>query len=107
MIKELEKTMKVFEKLNDYVNKEIVSLEVFKEEYENIQDLNELDKEVNAILLALNTDDFLDAFETLEQICFLDMKLSTYTWHIEQMSDLTEKFIGLYREKVFWTQVEL
>jgi len=110
MKNELENTLKILKKLNEYVDDGIVSPEDLNKEYESIQALDVLDKQSNEFLMKINTmRSFVahqESYDSIEQICYLHINLARYIWHIEEMRNITEKFIGLYREKVFWKDIE-
>ena len=97
MNNELKKTLTILKQLNQYVDNSIVKENIFQEEDENIKDLNTLDKNTENSLDLLKKETTIDAI--MEQLCQLDVNLALYDWHFEQVRDLTEKFIGLYREK--------
>ena len=106
MNSELQKILKSLGRLNDYANKSIVEIEGFIIEQRRLKDLDELEKETRGILSLLKSESLSDVNEIVEQVCYLDINIGLYAWHIENLKKITEKFIGLYRDRVFWKDVE-
>jgi len=101
MINELQKTIDLLKKINTHSNDSIVSLEELKREQRRLQDFNKLDNEVNNILAKLKNNPSININDIIEEICFLNINIAIYAWHLEQVRNITEKFIGLYRKKPF------
>ena len=93
MENEFKKILNLLEKLNTQHSKLIVPLAEIQEEYENIKDLNWLNKTSMQHLDLLKKTCSSSIDNIMEQICYLNVKLNTYVWHIESMQDITAKFI--------------
>lgn len=102
MNNELLRILDVLEKLNNYTHQSIVDLEVLEVERDRLKDLKILDHNVNTNLIALKNQSILNVNDIEEHLCFLDVNVGIYAWHCEEIRNITEKFIGLYREKNFW-----
>jgi len=94
---QLKKTLQNLEQLNQYLNNQIITQNVLKEEEENIHQMNDLDLNTSEHLNQLIKTKDINAI--MEHIGYVDVNLGLYEWHLEQMRDITEKFMGLYREK--------
>ena len=93
MENEFKKILALLEKININKQKNIVPLKELHEEYENIKDLNWLNKTSMQHLDLLKKAYSSSINDIMEQICYLNVKLNTYVWHIESIRDITEKFI--------------
>ena len=93
MEKEFKKILNFLEKLNSNTSKKIALSSELQEEYNNIKDLNWLNNETLIHLSLLKNVDPSSIDEVMEQICYFNVNLKTYIWHIESMRDITEKFI--------------
>ena len=92
MENEFKKILIFLEKLNNNVPKKITSSSELQEEHNNIQDLNWLNNETLKHLNLLKKVNPFSIDEVMEQICYFNINLNTYIWHIESMRDITEKF---------------
>lgn len=93
MENEFKKILTFLEKLNNNVPKKIILSSELQEEYDNIKDLNWLNNETLKHLNLLKKVDPSSIDEVMEQICYFNVNLNTYIWHIESIRDITEKFI--------------
>lgn len=92
MENEFKKILIFLEKLNSNVPKQITSSSELQEEHNNIQDLNWLNNETLKHLNLLKKVNPSSIDEVMEQICYFNINLNTYIWHIESMRDIIEKF---------------
>ena len=97
MNNQLKKTLQNLEQLNQYLDNQIITKNILKEEEENIDQMDDLDLNMSEHLTELTKAKNINI--TMEHIGYIDANLALYDWHLEQMRDVTEKFIGLYREK--------
>jgi len=93
MENEFKKILTFLEKLNNNVPKKIISSSELQEEYNNIKDLNWLNNKTLKHLNLLKKVDPSSINEVMKQICYFNVNLNTYIWHIESIRDITEKFI--------------
>lgn len=93
MENEFKKILTFLEKLNNNIPKKIILPSKLQEEYDNIKDLNWLNNETLKHLNLLKKVDPSSINEVMEQICYFNINLNTYIWHIESMKNITEKFI--------------
>ncbi|HSC25222.1 MAG TPA: hypothetical protein VLB80_03350 [Candidatus Babeliales bacterium] len=93
MENEFKKILTFLEKLNDNAQKKIISSSELQEEHNNIKDLNWLNNETLKHVDLLKKANPSSIDDIMGQICYLNVKLNTYIWHIESMRDITEKFI--------------
>jgi len=98
MKNEFKKILLVLEKMNK--NKTTISSVDLKKEYENIHDLEDLDKDVLKSVDQLKEINDSSIDEIMEQLCSLDTQLNTYIWHTESMRDIIQKFIYYERFKI-------
>ena len=87
------------ERLNNHTSRKIITPNDFAEEKTYIQDLNWLDKNTTDLIKRFKKTSYSNAQKKSEQLCSLYPSTNSYIAHIERLRDLTEKFIGLYREK--------
>jgi len=92
MENEFKKILTLLDKLNDNAPKKIISSSELQEEYDNIKDLDWLNKTTMQHLNLLKQAYSSSIDDIMGQICYLNVKLNTYIWHIESMKDITEKF---------------
>ena|ERR1700742_138451 len=62
-------------------------------ENRRIKDLILLDKKTIFSLNLLRKSQLLSIDEIMEQICYLNLYLNSYVWHIESISEIIEKLI--------------
>ncbi len=93
MENEFKKILTFLEKLNNNAPKKIILSSELQEEYDNIKDLNRLNNETLKHLNLLKKVNPSSIDEVMEQICYFNVNLNTYIWHIESIRDITEKFI--------------
>ena len=93
MENEFKKILIFLEKLNNNDAKKIVLPSELEEEHNNIKDLNWLNNETLKHLELLKKANPASIDDVMGQICYLNLKLNTYVWHVESMKDITEKFI--------------
>lgn len=93
MENEFKKILTFLEKLNNNAPKKIILSSELQEEYDNIKDLNWLNNETLKHLNLLKKVNPSSIDEVMEQICYFNVNLNTYIWHIESIRDITEKFI--------------
>lgn len=93
MENEFKKILIFLEKLNNNLPKKIVLSSELQEEHNNIKDLNWLNNETLKHLDLLKKANPSSIDDIMEQICYCNVNLNTYTWHIESMRDITAKFI--------------
>ena len=92
MENEFKKILTFLEKLNNNTTKTIISSSELQEEYNNIKDLDWLNKTAMQHLNLLKQAYSSSIDDIMEQICYFNINLNTYIWHIESMRDITEKF---------------
>ncbi len=93
MENEFKKILIFLVKLNNNVPKKIILSSELQEEYDNIKDLDWLNNETLKHLNLLKKVDLSSINEVMKQICYFNINLNTYIWHIESIRDITEKFI--------------
>jgi hypothetical protein len=93
MKNEFKKILALLEKLNQNSIKNIVLSADLQEEYDNIKDLKWLNNETLKHLDLLQKAPISSIDDIMEQICYFNVNLNTYIWHIESIRDTTEKFI--------------
>ena len=91
MENEFKRILTLLDKLNDNAPKKIISSSELQEEYNNIKDLDWLNKTTMQHLNLLKQAYSSSIDDIMGQICYLNVKLNTYIWHIESMKDITEK----------------
>lgn len=98
MENEFKNILLILEKLN--TNKKIVPFNDLEKEYENVHDLENLNKETLKVLGQFKDVSNLSIDELMEQVVHLDTQLTTYIWHTESMRDIIQKFIYYERFKI-------
>lgn len=86
------------EKLNKYVDHGIVDTNSLSEEYDNLNNFQELYDCIKTELKALDQASSFNRNETKEILLELHTKIMNYYWHIDQPKIMIEKFIGKYRD---------
>lgn len=92
MENEFKKILTFLDKLNDNAPKKIISSSELQEKYNNIKDLDWLNKTAMQHLNLLKQTYSSSIDDIMGQICYLNVKLNTYVWHVESIKDITEKF---------------
>ena len=94
MIKQLDETLKIFEKINksDFVIKKLPK-SCFKEQYKNLNDLSDIFEEYSALLLSIKKDSLTKKSAIEEILVKIHLKLSGLIWHIEEIDELLKNLL--------------
>ena len=100
MFELLLRTLEVFKKINNICKFEIVHLNEFLEQEENLKDFSNLLKEYEQILTNLEKMNPSDEDTIIEEMIYLHLKLSDSIWHLNQVHCIVKNTAGNYREKI-------
>jgi len=89
----LKEILLVLYKLNARHESSIFSNDDIAEELENIEDYNELLHEIDRLLQQINTCVPSDKDTIRMLLVHLDIQLSNYVWHVEQIRDAVQKVL--------------
>lgn len=99
MEKEFKSTLKVLQKLDDYLNVPIITKDILVEETNNINDYIDLKKEIDQLLQNLNQVNCNETDLILEHLAHLHIKFEHISWHVDQIHSLIKKSMISYVEK--------
>lgn len=98
MDKKLEGILNILEALN--FKTKIVNEMDFEEQYDNLQDFKELNKDLNIILNKFNTVNLIDVDEAEGLLFEIHRIITTCEWHFSEISDLNAKILKQYKDKI-------
>ena len=94
----LTDVLDTLQKLNNYTNHGIVDVASLNEEYENLDDFQELCGRIEIELNKLEQASSFNRNETKASLLELHTMIMNYYWQIDQPKIMIEKFIGKYRD---------
>ncbi|KYC89929.1 hypothetical protein B5V89_19010 [Heyndrickxia sporothermodurans] len=98
MDKKLEGILDILEKLNSSIN--IVNKEDLDEQYENLEDFRVLTRDLDIILNNFGSLDKNDGEEIEKMLFELHRILTTFEWHLSEISDLNTTILKVYKNKI-------
>lgn len=94
----LTEILDTLQRLNRYTNHNIVNPSSLKEEYDNLNDFDELYNQIKTELENLHQASSYNRPETKESLSTVHTMIMNYYWHIDQPKMMIETFIGKYRD---------
>lgn len=94
----LRDILNILNRLNEYTNNDIVNPKSINEEYDNLNDFDELCSRIKTELNKLDQASSFNRNETRQSLSTLRILIMDYYWHIDQPKIMIETFIGKYRD---------
>ena len=97
MKSKFEETINMLKALNEFKGNNIYSQDEIKEEYDNIHDIEDIEKNFRVLIEILKNIDKSKDDSVVKNLIDLHLTFSDYIWQYEQIHEMIKKMVSEYR----------